>query len=158
MWAGSPCRKRRDLLRRVGVGRSRGGQMDWTLEVIVVPVADLDRAKHFYAEQLGFNVDHDTTFNEDTRIMQLTPPGSGCSIVLGKGIVKGEPGSLKGVQLVVSDLEKARAQLVERGVEVGEIVRMNEQDGGSFIFFDDPDGNSWAVQEIKARATGGEWK
>jgi catechol 2,3-dioxygenase-like lactoylglutathione lyase family enzyme len=132
--------------------------MDWTLEVIVVPVADLDRAKHFYAEQLGFNVDHDTTFNEDTRIMQLTPPGSGCSIVIGKGIVKGEPGSLKGVQLVVSDLEKARAQLVERGVEVGEIVRMNEQDGGSFVFFDDPDGNSWAVQEIKARATGGEWK
>lgn len=132
--------------------------MDWTLEVVVIPVSDLDRAKHFYSEQLGFTVDHDTTFNEDTRVMQLTPPGSGCSIVLGKGIVKGEPGSLKGVQLVVSDLEKARAQLVERGVEVGEIVRMNEADGGSFIFFDDPDGNSWAVQEIKARATGGEWK
>ena len=132
--------------------------MDWTLEVIVVPVSDLDRAKHFYAEQLGFTLDHDTTFNEDTRLMQFTPPGSGCSIVIGKGIVKGEPGSLKGVQLVVSDLEKARAQLIERGVEVGEIVRMNEKDGGSFIFFDDPDGNSWAVQEIKARATGGEWK
>ncbi|GLY50071.1 VOC family protein [Lentzea sp. NBRC 102530] len=132
--------------------------MDWTLEVVVVPVSDLDRAKRFYAEQLGFTVDHDTTFNEDTRVLQLTPPGSGCSIVLGKGIVKGEPGTLKGVQLVVSDLEKARAQLLERGVEVGEIVRMNEADGGSFIFFDDPDGNSWAVQEIKARATGGEWK
>jgi catechol 2,3-dioxygenase-like lactoylglutathione lyase family enzyme len=132
--------------------------MDWTLEVIVVPVSDLDRAKRFYEEQLGFGLDHDTTFDEDTRVMQLTPPGSGCSIVLGKGIVKGEPGSLKGVQLVVSDLEKARAQLVERGVEVGEIVRMNEADGGSFVFFDDPDGNSWAVQEIKARATGGEWK
>jgi catechol 2,3-dioxygenase-like lactoylglutathione lyase family enzyme len=132
--------------------------MDWTLEVVVVPVSDLDRSKRFYSEQLGFTVDHDTTFNEDTRIMQLTPPGSGCSIVLGKGIVKGEPGTLKGVQLVVSDLEKARAQLLERGVEVGEIVRMNEADGGSFIFFDDPDGNSWAVQEIKARATGGEWK
>jgi len=132
--------------------------MDWTLEVIVVPVSDLDRAKHFYSEQLGFAVDHDTTFDADTRVLQLTPPGSGCSIVLGKGIVKGEPGSLKGVQLVVSDLEKARAQLVERGVEVSEIVRMNEKDGGSFVFFDDPDGNSWAVQEIKARATGGEWK
>lgn len=132
--------------------------MDWTLEVVVVPVSDLDRAKQFYSEQLGFKVDHDTTFNEDTRVLQLTPPGSGCSIVLGKGIVKGEPGSLKGIQLVVSDLEKARAQLIERGVETGEIVRMNEQDGGSFIFFDDPDGNSWAVQEIKARATGGEWK
>ncbi|MDX8148535.1 VOC family protein [Lentzea sp. NBC_00516] len=132
--------------------------MDWTLEVIVVPVSDLDRSKQFYSEQLGFKVDHDTTFNEDTRVLQLTPPGSGCSIVMGKGIVKGEPGTLKGVQLVVSDLEKARAQLVERGVEVGEIVRMNEADGGSFIFFDDPDGNSWAVQEIKARATGGEWK
>ncbi|MGW6442428.1 VOC family protein [Lentzea sp. NPDC055074] len=132
--------------------------MDWTLEVVVVPVSDLDRSKRFYSEQLGFTVDHDTTFNEDTRVLQLTPPGSGCSIVMGKGIVKGEPGSLKGVQLVVSDLEKARAQLLERGVEVGEIVRMNEADGGSFIFFDDPDGNSWAVQEIKARATGGEWK
>jgi catechol 2,3-dioxygenase-like lactoylglutathione lyase family enzyme len=132
--------------------------MDWTLEVIVVPVSDLDRSKRFYEEQLGFKVDHDTTFNEGTRVLQLTPPGSGCSIVLGKGIVKGEPGSLKGVQLVVPDLEKARTQLIERGVEVGEIVRMNEQDGGSFIFFDDPDGNSWAVQEIKARATGGEWK
>ena len=132
--------------------------MDWTLEVIVVPVSDLDRAKHFYSEQLGFHVDHDTTFGEDTRIMQLTPPGSGCSVVIGKGVVKGEPGTLKGVQLVVSDLEKARAQLVDRGVEVSEIVRMNEQDGGSFVFFDDPDGNSWAVQEIRARATGGEWK
>ncbi|MEU7478812.1 VOC family protein [Lentzea sp. NPDC042327] len=132
--------------------------MDWTLEVVVVPVSDLDRAKHFYAEQLGFVVDHDTTFDENTRIMQLTPPGSGCSVVIGKGIVKGEPGTLKGVQLVVSDLEKARAQLVERGVEVSEIVRMNEKDGGSFVFFDDPDGNSWAVQEIRARATGGEWK
>ncbi|SER76551.1 VOC family protein [Lentzea albida] len=132
--------------------------MDWTLEVVVVPVSDLDRSKRFYSEQLGFTVDHDTTFGEDTRIMQLTPPGSGCSIVMGKGIVKGEPGTLKGVQLVVSDLEKARAQLLERGVEVGEIVRMNEADGGSFLFFDDPDGNSWAVQEIKARGTGGEWK
>lgn len=132
--------------------------MDWTLEVIVVPVSDLDRSKHFYAEQLGFTVDHDTTFDENTRIMQFTPPGSGCSVVIGKGVVKGEPGSLKGVQLVVSDLDKARAQLVDRGVEVSEIVRMNEQDGGSFVFFDDPDGNSWAVQEIKARATGGEWK
>ncbi|KOV89926.1 VOC family protein [Nocardia sp. NRRL S-836] len=132
--------------------------MDWTLEVVVVPVSDLDRAKHFYSEQLGFHVDHDTSFSEDSRIMQFTPPGSGCSIVIGKGIVKGEPGSLKGVQLVVSDLEKARAQLVERGVEVSEIVRMSERDGGSFVFFDDPDGNSWAVQEIRARATGGEWK
>ncbi len=132
--------------------------MDWTLEVVVVPVSDLDRAKHFYSEQLGFHVDHDTTFDENTRIMQLTPPGSGCSVVIGKGIVKGEPGSLKGVQLVVSDLEKARAQLLDRGVEVGEIVRMNDEDGGSFLFFDDPDGNSWAVQEIRARATGGEWK
>ncbi|MCG8927525.1 VOC family protein [Lentzea sp. CC55] len=132
--------------------------MDWTLEVVVVPVSDVDRAKHFYAEQLGFTVDHDTAFGEDTRVVQLTPPGSACSIVMGRGIAKGEPGSLKGVQLVVSDLEKARAQLLERGVEVGEIVRMNDVDGGSFVFFDDPDGNSWAVQEIKARAAGGEWK
>lgn len=132
--------------------------MDWTLEVVVVPVSDIDRSKRFYSEQLGFVVDHDTTFSQDARVLQLTPPGSHCSIVMGKGIVKGEPGSLKGVQLVVSDLEKARAQLLERGVDVGEIVRMNERDGGSFVFFDDPDGNSWAVQEIRARATGGEWK
>lgn len=132
--------------------------MDWTLEVVVVPVSDLDRAKHFYADQLGFNLDHDTTISDEMRVMQLTPPGSGCSIVIGTGIIKNTPGTLKGVQLVVSDLDKARAQLLERGVEVSEIQVFNDMDGGRFVYFDDPDGNSWAVQEIRARATGGEWK
>lgn len=125
--------------------------MDWTLEVVVVPVSDLDRAKSFYADRLGFHVDHDKVAGDDWRVIQLTPPGSGCSIVLGTGIVKAEPGSLKGLQLVVSDLDKAHAQLVERGVEVSEIQELHPADGGRFVWFDDPDGNSWAVQEIRAR-------
>src|SRR5918992_5314086 len=101
--------------------------MNWTLEVVVVPVADVDRAKAFYADRLGFNVDHDTKLSEGNRIVQLTPPGSGCSIVVGEGVVPDmEPGSLKGLQLVVPDLEAARAQLVERGVDVGEIQVMGE--------------------------------
>ncbi len=96
--------------------------MDWTLEVVVVPVADVDRAKAFYADQLGFAVDHDTRIGPGMRIVQLTPPGSGCSIVIGEGAVPAmPPGSLKGLQLVVADLRAARAQLLERGVEVGEI-------------------------------------
>jgi catechol 2,3-dioxygenase-like lactoylglutathione lyase family enzyme len=134
--------------------------MDWTLEVVMVPVSDVDRAKEFYADKLGFNVDHDTAVSEDARIVQLTPPGSGCSIVIAKGL--GEempPGSLKGLQLVVADLEAARAQLVERGVEVSEIQIMGENpsetpkplDNVGFVFFGDPDGNGWAVQQISAR-------
>jgi catechol 2,3-dioxygenase-like lactoylglutathione lyase family enzyme len=134
--------------------------MNWTLEVVVVPVADVDRAKAFYAEQLGFNVDHDTKISEGNRIVQLTPPGSGCSIVVGEGVVPDmAPGSLKGLQLVVPDLNAARDQLVERGVEVGEIQVMGESptpqpdplDNVGFFFFSDPDGNGWAVQQISAR-------
>lgn len=135
--------------------------MNWTLEVVVVPVADLDRAKAFYAEQLGFNVDHDTRIGEDVRIVQLTPPGSGCSIVIGRGAVPEMPaGSLKGLQLVVSDLRAARAELLERGVAVSEIQVMGANpsdhrgdalDNVGFIFFSDPDGNGWAVQQISAR-------
>jgi catechol 2,3-dioxygenase-like lactoylglutathione lyase family enzyme len=134
--------------------------MEWTLEVVVVPVADVDRAKEFYAEQLGFNVDHDTKVSEGNRIVQLTPPGSGCSIVVGEGIVPDmTPGSLKGLQLVVPDLRAARAQLVQRGVEVSEIQVMGESptpqpdplDNVGFVFFSDPDGNGWAVQQISAR-------
>lgn len=135
--------------------------MNWTLEVVVVPVADIDRAKAFYAEQLGFNVDHDTRIGEDVRIVQLTPPGSGCSVVVGKGAVpEMPPGSLKGLQLVVPDLRAARAQLVERGVAVSEIQVMGANpsdhqgdalDNVGFIFFSDPDGNGWAVQQISAR-------
>lgn len=134
--------------------------MNWTLEVVVVPVSDIDRAKEFYAEQLGFNVDHDTVINDDMRVVQLTPPGSGCSIVIGKGVVPDMvPGSLKGLQLVVADLTRARAQLLERGVQVGEIQVLGQNpnptpdplDNVGFVFFSDPDGNSWAVQQISAR-------
>jgi catechol 2,3-dioxygenase-like lactoylglutathione lyase family enzyme len=134
--------------------------MDWTLEVVVVPVSDVDRAKAFYAEQLGFNVDHDTKVSEGNRVVQLTPRGSGCSIVIGEGIVPNmQPGSLKGLQLVVSDVNAARAQLAERGVEVSEVQVMGESptpqpdplDNVGFVFFSDPDGNGWAVQQISAR-------
>ena len=134
--------------------------MNWTLEVVVVPVADVDRAKAFYCEGLGFNVDHDTEVSEGNRIVQLTPPGSGCSIVVGEGIVpEMPPGSLKGLQLVVPDLQSARGLLVERGVEVSEIQVVGESprpqpdplDNVGFVFFSDPDGNAWAVQQISAR-------
>jgi len=139
--------------------------MNWTLEVIIVPVADVDRAKTFYADQLGFNVDHDSKVSEGNRIVQLTPPGSGCSIVLagpgfGEGVVAAmPPGAIQGLQLVVPDIHRAREQLVERGVEVGEVQVLGEnpQAGGApldnvgFVFFSDPDGNGWAVQQISAR-------
>lgn len=136
--------------------------MDWTLEVVVVPVADIDRAKAFYADQLGFVVDHDTVINDDVRVVQLTPPGSGCSVVIGTGAVPPmEPGWLKGLQLVVADIEAARTQLLERGVAVSEVQVLGENpskdglpsDNVSFVYFDDPDGNSWAVQQISARGT-----
>jgi catechol 2,3-dioxygenase-like lactoylglutathione lyase family enzyme len=134
--------------------------MEWTLEVVVVPVSDVDRAKEFYAERLVFNVDHDTKVSEGNRIVQLTPPGSGCSVVVGEGIVPDmAPGSLTGLQLVVPDLRAARAQLVQQGVEVSEIQVMGESprpqpdplDNVGFVFFSDPDGNGWAVQQISAR-------
>ena len=132
--------------------------MNWTLEVVWVPVSDVERAKAFYAEQLGFNVDHDTQVSKGNRIVQLTPPGSGCSIVLGEGITDMPPGSLKGLQLVVSDIDAARAQLAKRGVEVGDIQVLGENptpqpdplDNVGFVFFSDPDGNGWAVQQISA--------
>lgn len=134
--------------------------MNWTLEVVIVPVSDVERAKAFYADKLGFNVDHDTKIAEGSRIVQLTPPGSGCSVVIGEGIVpKMEPGSYKGLQLVVPDLAKARAELVERGVEVSDITVIGESpsptphplDNVGFIFFADPDGNEWGVQQISTR-------
>lgn len=132
--------------------------MDWKLEVVVVPVTDVDRAKDFYSRQMGFNVDVDNQPNEHFRNVQLTPPGSGCSITIGKGLALMEPGSLKGLQLCVSDLTAARAELVERGVDVSRIQHMGAggwEDGpggawNSFMFFDDPDGNSWAIQEKPA--------
>jgi len=129
--------------------------MDWKLEVVVVPVTDIDRAKHFYGELVGFVVDHDTRINDEMRVVQLTPPGSGCSIVIGTGIADMEPGSLKGLQLVVTDIAAAHAALAENGVEVSKIQHYEGADlvdgpGGdwnSFIFFSDPDGNAWAVQQ-----------
>jgi catechol 2,3-dioxygenase-like lactoylglutathione lyase family enzyme len=124
--------------------------MDWTLEVVVVPVSDVDEAIAFYRDQLGFNLDHDTRAG-DHRFAQLTPPGSGCSIVLSEPPPM-SPGSLKGLQLVVADAYRAREQLIERGVEVGEIDVIDERDGGTLFGFTDPDGNAWVVQQIKARA------
>jgi catechol 2,3-dioxygenase-like lactoylglutathione lyase family enzyme len=136
--------------------------MDWKLEVVVVPVMDVDRAKAFYAEKLGFDVDHDTRISDEVRVVQLTPPGSACSIVLGKGVVEMQPGSLKGLQLVVEDVRAARTELVDRGVEIGEVQVLGAwgsrpaRDGEDlnhvgFVFFNDPDGNGWAVQEVRAR-------
>ena len=132
--------------------------MDWKLEVVVVPVSDVDRAKHFYSEQLGFGVDVDTQISDEFRVVQMTPPGSACSVTIGTGLVDSAPGSLKGLQLVVDDIEAARAELVGRGVDVGPIVhhengKQVEGRGGpwdSFFFFTDPDGNGWAVQERPA--------
>jgi catechol 2,3-dioxygenase-like lactoylglutathione lyase family enzyme len=129
--------------------------MDWKLEVVVVPVADVDRAKRFYSEQVGFVVDVDHRAGEQFRVVQLTPPGSACSITIGTGLGDSRPGSVQGLQLVVPDIEAARAQLVERGVEVSEIQHFEDGvradgpggDWNSFVFFSDPDGNGWAVQQ-----------
>ena len=137
--------------------------MNWTLEVVVVPVSDIDRAKAFYADRLGFNVDHDTKVGDDVRVVQLTPPGSGCSVVIGKGFGVDMPaGSIKGLQLVVADIEAAHRQLLEKGVEVsdvqvvdGDTSRLSrggpDLDNVGFVFFNDPDGNGWAVQQISSR-------
>lgn len=127
--------------------------MDWTLEVVLLPVADLDRAVEFYRDKVGFQLDHDTR-NEHMHVAQLTPTGSGCSIVVGDlpSQRQMEPGSMRGLQLVVSDAAAARAELIGRGVACDEISVFDERDGGTFFGFADPDGNTWAVQQIKARA------
>jgi len=122
--------------------------MDWKLEVVPIPVSDVDRAKTFYTEQAGFNADHDHTVSDEIRFVQLTPPGSGCSISLGKGVVDTPPGSVQGLMLVVADIHAARAELADRGVEVSEV---QEFPWGFFVFFSDPDGNGWAVQQIPDR-------
>jgi len=129
--------------------------MDWKLEIVVVPVSDVDRSKAFYSEQLGFVVDVDHRPNDEFRVVQLTPPGSGCSITIGTGIGAMEPGSLKGLQLCVADIEAARAELVSRGVTVSPVrhhdgrgfVDGNAGDWNSFVFLSDPDGNEWTVQQ-----------
>lgn len=127
--------------------------MDWTLEVVIVPVADIDRSIEFYRDRVGFELDHHTV-NEHMDVAQLTPRGSGCSIVIGSLPSQREmaPGSLKGVQLVVADAEAARAELIERGVDASPIQVIDPRDGGTFFGFADPDGNTWAVQQIRARA------
>jgi catechol 2,3-dioxygenase-like lactoylglutathione lyase family enzyme len=123
--------------------------MDLKLEVVPIPVTDVDRAKAFYTEKAGFNADHDHTVSDEVRFVQLTPPGSACSISLGRGIVDTPPGSVQGLMLVVADIQAARAELADRGVEVSDV---QEFPWGSFVFFSDPDGNGWAVQEIPDRS------
>jgi len=118
--------------------------MDWKLELVAIPVSDVDRAKAFYTDQVGFNADHDHTVSEEIRFVQLTPPGSACSIAIGRGIVDSEPGSAAGLQVVVESAEAARAELVGRGVEASEVQQFP---WGRFVFFSDPDGNKWSVQE-----------
>jgi predicted enzyme related to lactoylglutathione lyase len=120
--------------------------MDYKLELVAVPVSDVDRAKAFYVDQAGFNADHDHRVSESLRFVQLTPPGSACSITIGVGVTDAEPGSVKGMQLVVDDIEAAQADLSGRGVQVGEV---QDFPWGRFLFFSDPDGNAWAVQEIQ---------
>lgn len=139
--------------------------MNYTLELVLLPVSDVDRAKEFYAEKMGFHLDGDHGGGESFRVVQLTPPGSACSIAFGIGIgTQAAPGSVKGLHLVVPDIEVARAELGGRGVEVGEIKHFDgtgtqvsgpdpeRNDYGSYLFFSDPDGNSWAVQEVPSRA------
>ena len=120
--------------------------MDWKLELIGVPVTDVDRAKAFYADQVGFTVDHDHTVSDDIRFVQITPPGSACSIAFGKGVSPMAPGTLQGLQVVVSDVDAARAHLLEHGVEASEV---QEFPWGRFVYFSDPDGNGWALQQIQ---------
>jgi catechol 2,3-dioxygenase-like lactoylglutathione lyase family enzyme len=122
--------------------------MDWKLELITVPVSDVDRAKAFYVDRVGFNADHDHRVDEKLRFVQLTPPGSACSIAIGTGLTDVAPGSVKGLQMVVEDADAAHAHLRERGVEVGDV---QDLPWGRFVFFEDPDGNAWAVQQIPPR-------
>ena len=122
--------------------------MDWKLEVVTVPVSDVDRAKAFYVDQVGFNPDQDHTVNENLRFVQLTPHGSACSIAIGKGLTEATPGTVAGLMMVVSDIHAARQELVERGVQVSEV---DVQQWGSFVYFQDPDGNPWSVQQLPPR-------
>jgi len=122
--------------------------MDWKLELITIPVSDVDRAKDFYVNKLGFNADHDHQVSDELRFVQLTPPGSACSIALGVGLTDAAPGSVRGMQMVVADIEAAHRELLERGVEVSEV---QDFDWGRFVFFADPDGNAWAAQQLPPR-------
>jgi catechol 2,3-dioxygenase-like lactoylglutathione lyase family enzyme len=126
--------------------------MDWKLELVAIPVSDVDRAKAFYVEKAGFVEDHDHVVSDEIRFVQLTPPGSACSIALGNGVTDAEPGSVRGMQMVVSDIDAAHAELTERGVEVSDV---QDFPWGSFVFFSDPDGNRWAVQQVTPRSVSG---
>jgi predicted enzyme related to lactoylglutathione lyase len=121
--------------------------VDWRLELVQVPVSDVDRAKTFYSEKVGFNADHDHRVSDKIRFVQLTPPGSACSVAVGTGLGDMRPGSVQGLQMVVADIHAARAELAGRGVEVSDV---QEFPWGSFVFFSDPDGNGWAVQQLPA--------
>jgi predicted enzyme related to lactoylglutathione lyase len=125
-------------------------RIDWKLELVTIPVSDVDRAKSFYVEQIGFNADHDHRVNESLRFVQLTPKGSACSIAFGDGLTSAQPGSIAGLQMVVADIEAAHRELTERGVAVSAIEDLA---WGRFIFFADPDGNRWAVQQLPPRNT-----
>lgn len=122
--------------------------MDWKLELVIIPVTDVDRAKTFYTESVGFHADHDQRVNESLRFVQLTPPGSACSIALGQGLTDATPGSVKGLQMVVSDVEAAHEELASRGVAVSDVQDLA---WGRFVYFKDPDGNSWSVQQLLPR-------
>ena len=122
--------------------------MDWKIELVAIPVTDVDRAKSFYVEQVGFNADHDYQVNEQLRFVQLTPPGSACSVVLGTGITEMPPGSQKGVQMVVPAASAARQQLIDHGVQASDV---DVQPWGSFVYFSAPDGNTWSLQQLPAR-------
>jgi catechol 2,3-dioxygenase-like lactoylglutathione lyase family enzyme len=122
--------------------------MDWKLELVIIPVSDVDKAKAFYTEQVGFVADHDHTVSDDVRFVQLTPPGSACSIAFGKGLLSGEPGSVKGLQIVVDDAQAAHDELAARGVEVSDV---QDQAWGRFVFFQDLDGNAWSLQQLPPR-------
>jgi catechol 2,3-dioxygenase-like lactoylglutathione lyase family enzyme len=123
--------------------------MDLKLELVAIPVTDVDRAKEFYVDKVGFNADNDVRVNDELRFVQLTPPGSACSIAIGEGITDAEPGSVRGMQLVAADAQAAHAELAGRGVEVSEVQSFP---WGEFVFFSDPDGNAWAVQQIPDRS------
>ena len=125
--------------------------MDLKLEVVPIPVAEVDAAKSFYTEKVGFNLDHDVRPNDRMRVVQMTPPGSACSVVIGEGLPLGDPGSVKGVQLVVEDIDAVHEELTGRGVPVGDVQQLGPEGspGSRFCFFEDPDGNGWAIQELK---------
>lgn len=125
--------------------------MDWKIELLAVPVSDIDRAKAFYVDQLGFTADYDTTVSDDLRFVQLTPPGSACSIVLDLNMTEMPAGAMKGIQAVVADADEAHEQLVAKGVEVSDV---DDTPWGRFLYFSDPDGNGWALQQIPARGSG----